>query len=283
VDLLQPDAPAVLDGLDLDPFVVEALSAEETRPRCETFGDALLVVLRGINTNAGAEPEDMVALRLWVEADRIVSVRRRRVRSASDVRETLDKGMGPETAAALLVSLAERLIERMQDVIDAAEEQAGQLEEQVLTASSRAFASNLGDLRRETVSLRRHLAPQRDAMTRLLSARVTWLGETERVELREVQDRLTRYVEDLDAVRERATVLQQELTARLQDELNRRMYVLSIVAAVFLPLGFLTGLLGVNIGGMPGVESPLAFLVFSLILVVIVGLELVYFRRKGWF
>ncbi|MDX1581213.1 MAG: CorA family divalent cation transporter, partial [Alphaproteobacteria bacterium] len=49
----------------LDPLVCEALLAEETRPRCTPFGEGLVLILRGVNLNPGADPEDMVSLRLW--------------------------------------------------------------------------------------------------------------------------------------------------------------------------------------------------------------------------
>ena len=61
------------------------------------------------------------------------------------------------------------------------------------------------------------------------------------------------------------------------------MYVLSIVAAMFLPLGFLTGLLGTNLGGIPGAQSPVGFLAFTFLMVVIIGLQLWFFTRKHWF
>ena len=69
----------------------------------------------------------------------------------------------------------------------------------------------------------------------------------------------------------------------MSEQLNSRMYVLSIVAAMFLPLGFLTGLVGINLGGIPGSESPFGFLVFSLLMIMILALQLWYFSRKHWF
>ena len=65
--------------------------------------------------------------------------------------------------------------------------------------------------------------------------------------------------------------------------MNKNMYVLSVISAIFLPLGFLTGLFGINIGGIPGVEDPNAFWVFSGILVVIVSLQIWIFKKLGWF
>ena len=283
VDITSPEAPALIDTLGIDPLAAEALQAPETRPRCDQYGSGLSVALRGVNTNPGADPEDMVALRMWVDADRIVTARRRRVLSSFDLKADLEAGDGPVDAGAFVADVADRLIDRMQGVIDAAEERVGELEEEVLTAKSRTFSSDLAELRRETVAIRRHLAPEREALGRLMAARVAWLDNGHRLQLRDVNDRLTRHIEDLDAVRERAAVLQQELSARLQDDLNGRMYVLSVVTAIFLPLGFLTGLLGVNIGGMPGVENRAAFLVFSGLLLAVLLLQLLWLKRKGWF
>ena len=98
-----------------------------------------------------------------------------------------------------------------------------------------------------------------------------------------MSDRLIRHIEDLDAVRERAAVTQEELLSRLSDQINTRMYVLSVVAAIFLPLGFLTGLLGINVGGIPGTENPWAFLIFLLFIIVIFVGQMLWFRSKKWF
>jgi len=95
-----------------------------------------------------------------------------------------------------------------------------------------------------------------------------------------LSDRLLRFVEDLDAVRDRAAVTQEELSARLAESMNRTMYVLSIVTAIFLPLGLLTGLLGVNVGGMPGEESEQAF-AYVCVLMGVMALGLwALFRSK---
>ena len=76
---------------------------------------------------------------------------------------------------------------------------------------------------------------------------------------------------------------QEELLARSQERLNRNTYILSIVAAVFLPLGFLTGLLGINVGGIPGTDSPSAFLIVCGALLLVGAVELLFFYWKRWF
>jgi len=270
------------DQAGLDALVAEALMAEETRPRSLVIDGGILAALRGVNLNPGADPEDMVSIRLWSDGRRIVTARHRQLLSVTDLRESLARGRGPRTAAEFLVELSSRLVERMSEVIERIDESVDELETQVLTLQSHQLRPLISAVRREAIGLRRYLAPQREAMTRLFSERVEWLDEVDRLRLREVADRTTRYVEDLDMARERAVVVQEELMSRLSEQLDRRMYLLSLVAVVFLPLGFLTGLFGVNVEGIPGAHYKWAFLVFSALLVLLVGGQLLWFRRKRW-
>jgi len=273
----------VRNNAGLEELVADALLMEETRPRATAIDDGVLVALRGINMNPGAEPDDMVSVRLWVDGERIISTRKRILLSVSDIAEQLDAGKGPTDTADFLVTLADRIVWRMSETVDQCEDLVADLEEKVLDEGSSSLRFDLATLRRQTITLRRYLAPQRDAFAKLIIEKITWLDEDSRLRLREVSDRLIRHIEDLDAVRERAAVTQEELLSRLSDQMNTRMYVLSVVAAIFLPLGFLTGLLGINVGGIPGAENPWSFLLFILFLVGVVVAQILWFRHKKWF
>ncbi len=266
----------------LDTVISDALTEEDSRPRCTVFHDGLLLGMRGVNMNPGADPEDMVGIRIWFDNNRIISTRKRRLLSVSDLQAKIDQGAGPESLSDFLVQVAARMMERMRHVIDELEDAVADVEDQILTAESREMRTRLSDLRRQAISLRRYLAPQREALSRLLTEKIPWLDESARIRMREVSDQLARYLEDLDEARDRAAVTQEELVNRLSEQMNNKMYLLSIVAAIFLPLGFLTGLLGINVGGIPGAESNLGFTVFIILLVIVVGFQVWYFKRKHW-
>lgn len=283
---LQRDAPGSRKWLEresgLDEILCDALLSSESRPRCESYGEGLLISLRGVNLNPGADPEDMVALVLWAEAGRVISVRRRRIMAVDSVRASIDAGRAPITAGDFLATLAEGLVERVGPVVDALEEQVADLEEDIIANRTDGIRLRLAELRRAAIALRRYIGPQREAMSRLLTQQADWISPTDRRWLREVADRITRYVEDLDAARERAQIVQEELAARVSEQINRNMYVLSIVAAVFLPLGLLTGYLGINVGGIPGTDWRWAFAIVGVGILVVAGLELWLFRKLKW-
>jgi len=266
----------------VDPVMVEALTAEETRPRSLVSHGGMLVILRGVNLNPGAEPDDMISLRCWIEANRIVTLRHRRVMAIDDMRQAVESGTGPSGPGAFLEDIADRMVFRMGDVISDLDDAVDALEDEVLTKQSYELRPKIANIRRTTIGLRRYLAPQREVMSRLQNEKVDWLGEQERMRLRELADRTMRYVEDLDAIRERAAVTQEELNSRLAEQMNETMYVLSIVAGIFLPLGLLTGLLGINIGGIPGTENPWAFTIFCVMLLTIASGQVWLFKRMRW-
>jgi len=263
-------------------IVAEALLYEETRPRCTLVGDGLLINLRGVNLNPGADPEDMVQMRMYVDKDRVISVRRRRLMAVQDIRDHLAAGNGPRNSAEFLVEITTRLIERMGPVIADLDDSIDDLEDRVLGRTDASLRGELWQLRRQAIALRRYIAPQREAMARLVTERLTWLDPQNGQRLREVADRITRYVEDLDAGRERAAIIQDELTTRLSEQMNRNMYVLSVIAGIFLPLTLLTGLLGINVGGIPGEKWPWSFTAVVIGTVFLGGVEYVLFRRLKW-
>jgi zinc transporter len=283
LDYSQPAAQAwVREESGVDHVVAESLLLEDVRPRSLVTKEGLMVVLRGVNLNPGQHREDMVALRMWIEDKRVITLRRRRLLSIDDLRERIDHQLGPVSPGTFLVDVADRIVGRMANVISDVEDMVDRLDEQVATGQSRELRTQIADVRRQAILLRRYLAPQRDAMSRLHSEPVEWLDDAQRMRLREIADRTMRYVEDLDAARDRAGVGQEELAGRMAEQMNSRMYLLSIVAALFLPLGFVTGLLGVNVAGIPGTEHPLAFAAVCFMLIALGLIQLWVFKRRGW-
>jgi len=151
-------------SLGLDRVVVEALNADETRPRSLNIGDGLLTVLRGVNMNPGEDPEDMVSIRLWIERDRIVSTRRRKLLSVQDLREQLEQGQGPKTSGEFLAALIGRLADRIGGFFDTIEENLSSIEEAESNDAVQTRRHSLAALRRQIASVRRFVAPQRDAL-----------------------------------------------------------------------------------------------------------------------
>lgn len=266
----------------LDPIVVEALLASDTRPRMTPHGPGLIVVMRGINLNPGADPEDMISVRIWIEKRRIISTRSRRSLAARDVQEALQRGDGPRDETDCLLALARALQIRVTHVVDELSDQVDGLEEQVVAGEISRVRDALAQTRKRAISLRRHLAPQRDAFARLQGERHEILDGIDSARFRELADETLRFVEELDSIRERATVVQDEVLNRLTERQNRNSYVLALVAAVMLPLSFITSLFGVSLANIPLATHPDGFWLLLWILATLIVIEIAILRWTRW-
>lgn len=275
---------AVMDWLikdsSLSELTIEILTSDDTRPRSIAADRGLVICLRGVNCNPGEDPDDMVSLRLWIGKNRIITMRRRRVEAINDIRDALELGSGPKDIGDFLVFLCERLTDRMTDVVGEVDDRVDALEDELLDKERIALRTELSRVRRMIIGLRRHMVPQRELLSRLQNERVDWLSDTDKLHLREVTERVTRSTEDLDAARDRATIAQEELNARLSEQMNQTIYMMSIVATIFLPLGLITGLLGINVGGIPGTDNSLAFLFVCIMLGIIASVVYFIFKKK---
>ncbi|KEO58044.1 zinc transporter ZntB [Thioclava indica] len=261
LDGTNPSAQSwIREELDyLDPQAVEALLDVDTRPRMSLAGDGLLVILRAINFNEGEDPEDMVSLRMYLDARRILTISRKRVRAIERMNAALREGIGPMDAGAFLVELIEDIVGNINAFQSGLDTHAEALEYRVFGGQGDHVRHDVLDLRLKVIAARRYLGPQRDALLKVSQAQSPIIDAVTRREIEEEAFKMTRISEDMDELRDQAQVLREELSSQLSDRVNRNTFVMSVVTSMFLPLGFLTGLFGVNLGGMPGLQSPVAF------------------------
>ena len=284
LDALNPDTESFLhETIGLNPIITGALLAQDTRPRLEQFENGLLIILRGINTENPEQPEDMISVRIWIDAERVITVRRRVLMSIRDLVDRIERGLPPHTGGDLLCYLIDRLTQRISPVIDTLEERCDTLEGALIDEPNRALRTQIIQTRKKAITLRRYLGPQRDVLSQLRNQDFEDLSTQNKWQLQEYSSYSLRLVEDLDMLRERTQIIQDELTTALADALNRNMYMLSVIAAIFLPLGFLTGLLGINVGGIPGSENPHAFWIFAGGLVILILCQILLFKKAKWF
>ena len=269
-------------GSGLNEIAAAALTAEDSRPRSLHRGDNLLLALRGLNLSPGHDPEDMISVRLWTNGQCLISTRRRALKSTEDVLAELEAGNGPVDISTLLIDWIDRIVQRMNDTIEDFDDQLTALEEDIVSGVTEGMRSKISQLRKRTLAIRRYLAPQREAMNRLAIEELNWMDDMGRLRLREINDRLIRYIEDIDEVRDRAAIAQEELSTRVAEQTNQRSYVFTVVATIFLPLGFFTGLMGINVGGMPGVDSETAFWIVVALCLLLTVLLAFLFRIKRW-
>lgn len=268
---------------DLDPLVIEAMVAAETRPRVLLRADGVMVNLRAMNLRAGADPEDMISLRMWIDDRGVISTRRRDILAIDDVVGLIESGNGPTTTGDFLVTITDRLYARMEPVLEDLEELLSEAEERLVLGEIEDIASIASMVQKRATIFTRYIVPQRVVLEGLLKAEFDWLKPEAKAALNESLDRVMRYTEELHEVRDRARILNDELNNAEARRLNEITYIFSVAATIFLPLGFLTGLAGINLRGIPGVGSEFGFWWFTGGCILLGTLQVIIFKKLKWF
>jgi zinc transporter len=265
----------------LDPVTADALLGGNTRPRALIRANATLLSLRGVSVDPDARAETL-SIQLWSDGRRIITCRDHHSAAIAEIRRELERGRGPRNSGDFVAELADLLVERMDDVIGDIEAQTHRLGHAGGQADTGELVGELAQLRRRMMRLRRYLGPQRRALAILAAANVEWLESDDRDRLRAVAEQTAEYAEGLDAALAITAVTQDELLQRSSERTEKRIYTLTVLTAIFMPLSFLTGLLGVNLAGIPRADNPEAFLTLCAILLVVILVQLLILRLKGW-
>lgn len=263
-----PEAEAAMLA---DPEIPEAaagaLLEEDTLPRSSQIEGGTLLNLRGVNLVPGADPEDMVSLRIWITPQRIVSTEVRRLTQTDRMIAAFRARDAPGSPGAFIVEMVEALRASAEPVLDGVEDRVSAMEALVARPGRRvglAERGPLSGLRQDAILLHRYIFPQAQALDGLIRAAPAWL--TEKNAMREEAEAFRRIAADLDALRQRAQLVAEEISLTATERTNDIMLTLSVVSVVFLPLTFLTGLLGVNLAGIPYAAEGWAFWAFCALL-----------------
>ena len=266
---------------DVPDIAASALVAAETRPRCDRIGDGALVNLRGPGESPEDDGDPLVSIRMWVRRGKVNSVTRYPLTATQKVLAQMEAGNihdPGDLVTAFAREISTELDPDIADLGDRLDDCESALEDRQIYQMRTAIAR----VRAEAIGYRRFIAPERDALSTLASLNFDWLAEDDKLHVREAADRFARMAEELEAVRERAALLHEQLTDMRAEQVDQRALYISVVAFIFLPLTFITGLLGMNVEGIPFAHAHWAFWGIVAFCVVVGLAVLGWFGWRNW-
>lgn len=266
---------------DIPDVAAAALAASETRPRCDRIEEGAIINLRGLGDCDPADSDRLVSIRLWVTGNKVTSLSRRTLSATATVRRKMEAGAihdSGDLVAAFAWAISTELDPEVAALGDRLDDVESDLEPNQLYRLRRTITQ----VRSQAIGYRRFVAPDRDALRTLAAFDFDWLADDDRLHIVEAADRFARMAEELEAVRERAALLHEQITDLRAEQVDQRALYIAVVAFIFLPLTFVTGLLGMNVEGIPYAHSPWTFWgVVAFCTTVGVGV-LGWFRWRNW-
>ena len=265
-------------------FNAELLTVPNTRTRCTVLDDRAMVVLRV--ARPGAEPEDVgrQLLSLMIEKGRVIVASELNIVDLLGLAQWQQTHHAPVSPADLVARLALRAADRMEPLVERMGDSLDDVEEQLMLGrrGEKGVGGKLARLRRTLIQLRRLIWPQRDVLNTLEIEELSFLTARDRVRLREASARTARLGDELQSLSERAVLVHEQILDTRAEQMNQTMLVLAAVTVVFMPLTVISGILGMNVSGIPFHDSPWAFWVVVAGLVALAFGLVIWMKGKKW-
>jgi zinc transporter len=268
----QPDIPDIAAG---------ALAATETRPRCDRIEEGAILNLRGPGDCDPADSDRLVSIRLWVTASKVVSLSRRPITALPEVVRKMEEGRIGDSGD-LVAAFAWAISTQLDPEVSALGDRLDDVESDLAPNLLFRLRRDITAVRSAAISFRRFVAPDRDALRELAGQDFDWLAQDDKLHIIEAADRFARMAEELEAVRERAALLHEQITDLRAEQTDQRALYISVVAFIFLPLTFVTGLLGMNVEGIPYAHTHWAFWGVVAFCSAVGIAVLLWFRWRNW-
>lgn len=259
----------------------EILLDPDVQIRLERVDGGFAGVLGDLHFEFDGDPDRLGTIHLYVDADLVVTARLHPLKVVDQLRVELRQGLVIASTLRLVVHFVEDFSDVLAVVIAGQGDLVDKVEDHILKDRHLRDGGELGGVRRLLARLRRHINAQRSALAHVAHRPLPFWSETDSSDLRRAIERLERIALDLESVQERARLLQEEITRRTGEATNHNLYVVSLLTAIFLPITLITGIFGMNVGGLPWLEDDGGFLwVFGIMaLTAVVSLILLHWRR----
>lgn len=265
---------------ELGEFNSGLLTAPSSRARCTVMDDRALVTLRVVRPGAAPHDVGRQLLTIWIENKRVIIASELNIIDFLGLAKWEQTQHAPVTPADIIARLALRATDRLEPLIEMLGDRLDDVEETLITHRTDKAQDNLEQLRRTLINFRRLVWPQRDALSTLEIEDLSFFSEKDRLRLRDAAMRTARIGDELQALSERAVLVHEEIVDDRAQEMNRNMVLLAAVTVIFLPLTLITGVLGMNVAGIPFADDERAFAGVCVFLLLVAAGIVWWMRRR---
>ena len=259
----------------------EILLDSDLHIRLEHVEKGFAGILGDLHFDFDGDPDRLGVIHLFIDESLVVTARLHPLKVVDQLRVELRRGMAVASTLRLVVQFVEDFADTLATVIAGQSDLVDHAEDKILKDRFLREPGELAGVRRLLARLRRHVNAQRSALTQITDRPLAWWTQADTSDLQRAIERLDRIALDLESIQERSRLLHEEIAGRTAEATNHNLYIVSLLTAIFLPITLITGIFGMNVGGLPWVDQNGGFAsVFGImILTAVTSLVLLHWRR----
>ncbi len=270
---------------DLHPLILEDILTTGQRPKCEDYDNYIYTVLKMLIYNDKDEMIRSEQVSLVLGSNFVISFQEGVGDVFEQIRDRLrnDKGRVRKMASDYLAyALIDAIVDSYFIILEKLGEKIESMEEQLVAEPTNKTLRQIHSVKRELISLRRSVWPLRELINGLEKTESPLIKKSTRLYLRDVYDHTIQVIDTVETFRDMVSGMLDIYLSSLSNRMNAVMKVLTIIATIFIPLTFIAGVYGMNFKYMPELGWRWGYAAVLLVMTAVVGIMLIYFKKKKW-
>lgn len=273
------------EHFQLHPLILEDIVNTSQRPKLEEYDNCVFITLKSLVFNEKEKRVTPEQISIVLFKNLVITFQEQIGDTLSEVLERIKlskfkiRGKGTDYLVYALIDL---IVDKYYFSIEALGSQLELLEDEVFNNPSPASLQKIQSIKHELLEVRRSVYPLREVINRFQKDDLDFINENNLKYFNDVYDHTIKIIDTIETYRELNTGLKDIYLSSISLKMNQIMQVLTIVGAIFIPITFLAGVYGMNFDYMPELHWKYSYPVFWLIILLIIGALITFFRRKKW-
>ena len=282
------DEKIILDvgeQFNIHPLVLEDIANTTQRPKIEEYDDYLFLIVKVAFFNEESSEVEIEQVSMLLGNNFVISFQEKESSVLEGLRERIRTGKGKIRKLGcdyLLYCILDSIVDNCYSVLERISEEIENMEEKLIVNADKELLSKIYRTKQELIFLRRAVWPMRDVISALHRAEHELINDNTLIYLRDVYDHIIQVAETVETFRDLSTAMLDLYLTTISNKMNEVMKVLTIFAAIFIPLTFIAGVYGMNFRFMPELDWRYAYPVWWAATVILTIGMIFYFKRKKW-
>ncbi len=274
------------EKFNIHPLVLEDILNTETRPKLEITDDYIFIVMKLLSYNSEERTLDSEQVSFLLGKNFVFSFLEKNDSIFNPLKDRITGPAGRLRKSGcdyLFYSLMDIVVDNYYLVLEKTDEEIDLIDDSLINDPDEIEIKEIHGLKRQLISLRRSTWPLRELFTQLIREESKLIKKSTGPFLRDLLDHTIHVTESVDSFRETANTLMETYLSLASNKMNEVMKVLTVIATIFIPLTFIVGIYGMNFQHMPELEWSWAYYAVWGVMIAVVIVMIIYFRKKKWF
>jgi magnesium transporter len=279
------DFELVRKNFPFHPLALEDAQSKRHHPKLDEYKDHLFLIVHGVHDDATPERYKPVQLALFLGQRYLVTFHPQMDEVKEIAARCAQEPLLANGPGRLTHQLFDRVVDEFMPLMAQIEERVHYVEEQVFRPQTTQLLEEVFALKRTLAYVRQTANHQREILSRLTHNNhfSKILGSEDQIFFKDIYDHVVRVIDQVDSLREIVSTVVEANVSLASQRLNEVMKVLTVFSSIFLPLTFIAGIYGMNFDIMPELRQSWGYPAVLLVMLLIVGAMVSYFKKKNWF